>query len=100
MKHPFSLNPIGSRFRLGCLLATPAALATLKAADVPAVSLVLRHMRGDWGELCQEDRQQNEMALHAGMRVLSNYVLSTGKRVWVITEADRSATTVLLPDDY
>ena len=58
-----------------------------------------RHATGDWGELCAFDRRQNEIALREGYRVLSSYDVSTG-RVWIITEADRSVTTILLPENY
>ncbi|WP_404851334.1 plasmid related protein [Cupriavidus sp. D384] len=57
-------------------------------------------MRGDWGELDDEDRAQNETSLITGKRLLSSYTLDTGTKVWVITEADRSVTTILLPDEY
>ncbi|WP_454742394.1 hypothetical protein [Cupriavidus necator] len=88
------------RFRLGRLVATPGALAALRHAESHPVALLVRHMHGDWGELDDEDRAQNEMSLIAGMRLLSSYTLETGTKVWVMTEADRSATTLLLPDEY
>ena len=97
-----SYNPSADRprFRLGRLHATPGALAALKAAKSHPIALIIQHMRGEWGELDEDDRQQNEIALVAGMRLLSSYTLATGKKVWVITEADRSVTTLLLPDEY
>jgi hypothetical protein len=58
-----------------------------------------RHATGDWGELCAFDRRQNEIALREGLRVLSSYEVPAG-RVWIITEADRSVTTILLPEEY
>ncbi|MBH1829224.1 plasmid related protein [Stenotrophomonas maltophilia] len=61
--------------------------------------LVARHVRGDFGDLCDEDRESNRQAIQYGSRVLSSYELKGGK-VWIITEADRSVTTVLLPSDY
>jgi hypothetical protein len=75
-------------------------LAALEAAQIPEVLLLARHVHGDWGELSEEDRLQNELAVLLGLRLLSSYPLPTGGKVWVITEADRSATTILLPDDY
>lgn len=89
-------------FRLGRIVATPAALAALEAAGGRVVSarLLRRHLAGDWGDLDAEDRAANYCALLEGARLLSAYVLSTGERVWIITEADRSATTLLLPSDY
>jgi hypothetical protein len=59
-----------------------------------------RHVIGDWGEVGEEDREENEMSLEEGSRLLSVYVGENGAKFWVITEADRSATTVLLPEDY
>ena len=61
--------------------------------------LLARHATGDWGELCAFDRRQNQIALREGLRVLSSYEISVG-RVWIITEADRSVTTILLPEEY
>ena len=90
----------GPRFRLGRLVATPGALAALKQANSHPIALLVRHMRGDWGELDDEDRMQNEVCLIAGMRLLSSYTLETNRTVWVITEADRSVTTILLPQEY
>ncbi|APC69676.1 hypothetical protein [Ralstonia pseudosolanacearum] len=88
------------RFELGVTLVTPAAVAALEAANVPEVLLLARHLHGDWGALSEEDRLQNELAVLLDLRILSSYPLPTGGKVWIITEADRSATTILLPDDY
>lgn len=88
------------KFNLGRLVATPGALEALKAAHTAAIVLVARHATGDWGDLCDEDKQENEFAVKNGERILSAYNLPTGKRIWIITEADRSATTLLLPDEY
>lgn len=88
------------RLPLGQLLATPAAVAALATAGVSIFKLLNRHARGDWGDVCDEDRQQNDLAAATGQRVLSNYQFENGLRIWVITEWDRSATTVLLPEDY
>jgi hypothetical protein len=88
------------RFELGVTLVTPAALAALEAANLPEVLLLARHVHGDWGELSEDDRLQNELAVLLGLRILSSYPIPTGGKVWIITEADRSATTILLPDDY
>ena len=88
----------GMKFPLGRLVITPAALHALKAEDVTAS--IRRHVTGDWGELDEHDRQENERSLREGYRLLSAYMDSSGTRFWIITEADRSATTVLLPEDY
>ena len=84
---------------LGRVLATPGALQLLIEAGGHPFDLLARHATGDWGELCAFDRSQNRIALREGHRVLSSYPMGT-KRVWVITEADRSVTTILLPEEY
>jgi hypothetical protein len=86
-------------FQIGQLVATPAALALLGEARVNSFGLVDRHMRGDFGDLCAEDLESNREAIEHGFRVLSSYPVG-GEKVWIITEADRSVTTVLLPSDY
>ena len=106
------------RFPIGKLFATPGALSALASArdfgkpysvqranePEDRMSLVLpyvrRHAWGDWGDVSADDAQANERALHEGSRVFSAYALTTGERLWIITEADRSSTTVLLPDEY
>lgn len=88
------------RFLLGQLVATPAALSTLICLKVSPWTLVNRHVQGDWGDLGEQDRQENERALTAGTRLLSAYTLEDGTKIWIITEADRSATTLLLPEEY
>lgn len=92
--------PLPPRLPLGRLIATPAALRALQLADVSAYHLVNRHARHDWGDLCEADRQQNDMAVINSARVLSSYTLSKHIQVWIITEADRAVTTVLLPNEY
>jgi hypothetical protein len=84
---------------LGRIVATPGALKLLTEARDHPLDLLTRHATGDWGELCAFDRQQNDIALREGYRVLSSYPVGS-ERVWVITEADRSVTTILLPEDY
>lgn len=88
------------RLPLGQLVATPAAIAALAAADVSIFKLLNRHARGDWGDLSTEDLALNDLAAITGQRVLSSYLLGNGQKVWIITEWDRSVTTTLLPDDY
>jgi hypothetical protein len=83
---------------LGQIVATPAALAVLTQPDI--VAALRRHASGDWGNVDAEDRAANDDALRDGTRVLSVYQSASGTTFWVITEADRSVTTVLLPDDY
>ena len=89
------------RFPLGRIVATPAVLAALAASGDSAYALLTRHVTGDFGVVCKEDWQANDDAIASGERVFSAYVLrDEATKVWVITEDDRSATTLLLPDDY
>jgi hypothetical protein len=87
-----------ARFALGRTVATPGALAALTGEDIARA--LSRHQSGDWGELDPFDREENEAALSEGFRLLSAYNSAGGTRFWVITQADRSATTVLLPEEY
>jgi hypothetical protein len=87
-------------FRLGQIVATPAALSV---AGTHITTLLSRHVSGDWGSVPAEDAAANEEALQRGERIISCYELPDGQKirtVWLITEADRSATTVLLPEEY
>lgn len=88
------------RFSLGQIVATRGALAALAESGQDPMAFVQRHQAGDWGEVNDEDRQENEYSVPRGLRILSAYTLRTGVRIWVITEADRSATTLLLPKEY
>ena len=87
-------------FELGSIAATPGALALIEAGAFDPGELLARHVTGDWGDLCPEDRTQNARAVAQGLRVFSSYNLGDNKKVWVITENDRSVTTFLLPDEY
>ena len=75
-------------------------MQALEEAGQLPVELLARHVTGDWGDLCDEDRAENEISVEQGLRILSAYELHTGVKVWVITEWDRSATTFLLPGEY
>ena len=86
-------------FPLGKVVATPGALNLLLVAEEDPLRFLARHASGDWGELCEFDHRQNQIALREGLRVFSSYDTSAG-RVWIITEADRSVTTILLPEEY
>ena len=88
----------GSKFPLGQAVATSTALVTLPAHDI--ATALDRHRRGDWGDVGKEDWQANERALKHGERLLSVYYAADGTKFWIITEWDRSLTTVLLPEDY
>jgi hypothetical protein len=91
----------GARFPIGKPAITPAAQAALDEAAIPAVLLLARHVNCDWGDLSVADLAANEVALLTGRRLLSSYDLPDGRsKVWIMTEADRSVTTILLPDEY
>ena len=87
-------------FPLGQVVATPGALDLLDRAAVNAFDLLRRHQYGDWGVVPPEDAEENIRSIAAGCRILSSYELIRSERIWVITEADRSSTTLLLPDEY
>jgi hypothetical protein len=89
-----------AKFSLGRVVAKPGALAALKDAEVEGATYLKRHMCGDWGDLCVEDLAENELSLREGFRLLSAYHLPDLVKIWIITEADRSATTILLPEEY
>lgn len=97
------------RFESGELVATPGALDVLERFGISPFDLLQRHIRGDWGDVCAEDAKANEDALRSGSRLLSAYYISTpaadspatgSVKLWLITEADRSVTTILLPEEY
>jgi hypothetical protein len=90
----------GAKFSPGQIVATPGALEAFTASGQSPREFLQRHLSGDWGELSPEDIHENELSLQYGWRVLSAYTLSTGVKLWIITEADRSVTTFLLPDEY
>jgi len=91
-------------FPLGSLYITPGVQGAFGEDCAPTNSEVrealTRHMRGDWGELCDEDWKDNDFSVEHGFRILSAYRSKAGVKFWIITEADRSATTILLPDEY
>ena len=84
---------------LGRVVATPGALKLLSEIGEDPFGYIARHAAGDWGNLCAFDRRQNEIALRDGYRVLSSYPVGR-ECVWITTEADRSVTTILLPEEY
>lgn len=87
-------------FQLGKTVATHGALDALQANYQSPLEFFERHQHGDWSELSPEDREANELALKNGDRIFSVYHLKDRTKIWVITEADRSATTILLPEEY
>jgi hypothetical protein len=88
------------RFALGRLIATPGALTVLDDAGHIAAEFLLRHKQGDWGDLDSEDLAANDTALRTGSRLVSSYHIQRDQKLWVITEWDRSVTTLLLPEEY
>ena len=92
-----TLTVFGRKFAVGQLVVTPDAY------DLPQDEVwysLVRHMDGDWGTLCRFDREQNDLALKNGGRLISRYATMAGREFWIITESDRSVTTILLPSDY
>ena len=87
-------------FDLGQLVATPGALAALEKSGQSPMDFLSRHVTGDWGDIPEEDRKENQFSLEKGFRLMSSYTTSAGDRLWVITEASRSHSTLLLPDEY
>jgi hypothetical protein len=88
-------------FDLGRVVATPGAMTLLVSAGENPARLLERHASGDWGEVPPEDARKNERSLKYGFRLVSSYpVGGDGEKVWVITEADRSSTCILLPSEY
>lgn len=96
------MSTIGKRYTIkvdvGRVFATPQALTTIHEDDI--FDSFIRHISGDWGEVDEQDQKANELALLHSSRILSVYTDRHGVRFWIITEADRSATTILLPSDY
>ena len=101
-----STNPSQEKFSLGQIVATPAAISLLNQCHETQLKYLMLHATGYWGNICDEDKRQNDNAIaHEGDleqmgRVLSSYKLPNGKTLWVITEADRSSTCLLLPEEY
>jgi len=93
-------DPPRSLFPLGQIVTTPGALKALTDFDVDPMSLIRRHNDGDWGDVDEFDAQQNRFAIRTGLRILSSYSITDIVTIWIITEADRTATTILLPEEY
>jgi len=85
-------------FQPGQIVATRGALSVLSIEDI--MKALGRHLSGDWGDLSAEDKQENDFSVNNGFRIISSYSSKKGVKFWIITEADRSATTVLLPEEY
>ena len=87
-------------FELGQIVATPGALAALKKAGQQPGEFLTRHVNREWGDLSDEDRKENDYSLEHGFRLLSAYRTHAGDKLWIITESDRSVTTLLLPEEH
>lgn len=87
-------------FKLGKIVATQGALVALGRASQSPGELLTRHARGEWGDLDAHDTEANRAAIRDGSRILSSYTTRLGDKVWIITEADRSSTCLLTPDEY
>ena len=87
-------------FPLGKVVATPGATDALEEADEYYLEYLVRHVTGDWSEMEPEDQQENRYSVDKRLRIFSAYQLNSGVRIWIITEADRSVTTILLPEEY
>jgi hypothetical protein len=98
--HNTNPQPSVTRFALGQTFITPGAEEALQIAGQTELEFLRRHMSCDWGELSEDDLRENELSLKEGFRLLSNYRTGKGQQLWIITEADRSATTLLLPSEY
>ena len=94
------MSPKPPTLSLGQVVATPGALHAFALAEENSLGYLMRHARGDWGDLCREDALANDQALEGGGRLFSAYKLRDGTKVWIITEADRSSTCILLPEEY
>ena len=91
---------IESKFNFGQVVATATLVRYCEEKNFSLLPYLIRHGNCDWGDVCKDDKAANDEALKEGLRVLSEYKLPDGKRIWIITEADRSATTMLFPEDY
>jgi hypothetical protein len=87
-------------FPLGKIVATPGAISALDEAGQNPATFLKRHQSGDWGDCDEADRKENDLSVREEFRIFSVYHTSAGQKIWVITEADRSSTCVLLPDEY
>ena len=93
-----TVTVFGRLFALGQIVITRRAQNVLSSRDLNEA--LIRHLEGDWGQVCESDRQLNDSAIQDGGRIMSEYCSGSGVRFWIITEYDRSVTTILLPSDY
>lgn len=93
-------DEMSGKFDLGKVVATPGALRALRDSGDNGAAYIRRHASGDWGDVGPGDSRLNDQAVKEGSRILSSYELSDGTKLWIITEWDRSVTTLLLPSEY
>ena len=91
---------IDAQFQTGQIVGTPKALAVIESAGQSALDFLKRHASCDWGDVCDQDKALNDQAIDEGDRLLSAYKTNGGVDIWIITESDRSVTTILLPSEY
>lgn len=91
---------IDSKFDFGNVVATSALFNHCQTHKFPLLPYLVRHVNCDWGDVCKSDWESNDKAVKEGLRILSEYKLPDGLKIWIITEWDRSATTLLFPEDY
>lgn len=96
-RHVFQIVP--DKFPLGHVVATPGAVEKLEELGRYPYEFLGRHVTGDWGDLDCTEKKQNELSLRQGLRLCSSYQLTSEEKLWIITEANRSGTTILLPDE-
>jgi hypothetical protein len=89
-----------AKFSLGTLVITPSAMAEIQIAEQLPTDFLRRHIKGDWGDLEEDDKTENELSLKQGGRLMSCYRTLKDVKIWIITEADRSSTCILVPSDY
>jgi hypothetical protein len=94
------IEPSQALFNLGRMVITIGAMDALEESGQAADEFLERHQRGDWGDLGEADKSENDFSLGERLRIFSAYHTKNGKKLWVITEADRSTTTILLPSEY
>lgn len=95
-----SKDPMVPKFPLGQIVATPGAIEAMEDSSQSPEDFLRKHHAGDWGQVCKDDAEANELGLKDGERLLSAYKTLKGVKLWVITEADRSSTCILLPEEY
>lgn len=94
------LNESTLLFPLGNIYLTVGAREALEESNQQPLEFLSRHQSGDWGDLCEDDKKENELSVKESFRILSSYRTSKGEKLWIITESDRSSSTILLPEEY